>query len=344
MNLYYISCVLLLGASLGTQAAWGEAPAQGQPQQSDPRAAEAPAAEPPNPQLKPNPLEALRKFEPGPDELYRLGKGDEITVDFTGRPDLQAKLVIGPDGRITLPLAGELKIIDLTRPEAAKSIETALAPYYNNLAAQVTVTKYTANRILLLGAVERPGPMIFDGTPTLLEALTRSGLPTAGPDKKPSIPERCAIYRGSDQVMWVQLKALIESGNPMADLRLRRDDVIYVPDPAERYVSVLGEVQHPGAVPLTSTSTLASVLAAAGGITEKAGGKPRVQIVDPVTGTSRVIAFNDLLNPAKTLEITLRPGQILFVPQSGFYRATYFLERLSPLTTLATMASIDGIL
>ncbi len=74
--------------------------------------------------MKQNPLETLRKFEPGPDEEYQLGKGDEITVNFAGRPEMQAKLVVGPDGRITLPLAGDIMLAGLTRPEAAKAIES----------------------------------------------------------------------------------------------------------------------------------------------------------------------------------------------------------------------------
>jgi len=292
-----------------------------------------------DPQLKINPLETLRNFEPAADEEYRLGRGDEITVDFTGRPELTAKLVVGPDGRITLPLAGDVMLSGKTREQAARDIETALASYYTNLVVQVTVTKYTANKVLVLGAVERPGVVTFDGTPTLLEALSRSGLET-GPNKAAQIPERCAIYRGHDEVVWIDLKTLIDSGNSMADLRLRRDDVIYVPNGGERFVSVLGQVQHPGAVPLTGTSTLASVLASAGGFTEPAGNKPHIQIVDPTTGTSRIISFNDLLNPAKSLEITLKPGQIIFVPQSGFYRATYSVERLSPVITAAALIGV----
>ncbi|MGA2634229.1 MAG: polysaccharide biosynthesis/export family protein [Terracidiphilus sp.] len=303
--------------------------------------------EPPDPQLKPNPLEVLRNFEPAADEEYRLGKGDEIAVDFVGRPDLATRLVIGPDGRITLPLAGDLVLSGQTRGEAARAIEAALSSYYSNLSAEVSVTKYTANRVLLLGAVSHPGMITFDGTPTLLEALSRGGLETGTnngttttPAKPAQIPERCAIYRGRDQVVWVELKSLIESGNALADLRLRRDDVIYVPNGAERFISILGEVQHPGAVPLTNNSTLASVLAEAGGFTGKAGNKPHIQIVDPAKSTSRVISFNDVLNPTTTLEITLKPGEIIFVPQSGFYRATYFLERINPMTSVATMAMV----
>jgi polysaccharide biosynthesis/export protein len=294
---------------------------------------------PADPQLKENPYEALRKFEPASDEEYRLGKGDEITVDFPGHSDMTAKLVVGPDGRITLPLAGDLTMAGQTRAEAASAINTALAPYYTNLAAQVTVTKYTANKVLVLGAVEHPGAITFDGVPTLLEALSRSGLET-GPNKAARIPERCAIYRGQDEVVWVDLKTLMDSGSSLADLRLRRDDVVYVPNGGERFVSVLGQVQHPGAVPLTGTSTLASVLAAAGGFTDAAGNKPHIQIVDPETGTSRVISFNDVLNPDKSLEVTPKPGEIIFVPQSGFYRATYAVERLSPVITAAALIGV----
>jgi len=347
----YKSLAVALLASAGSVMVWGQipAPAAVPPgSQTQNPSAEAPASSTesgtPNPQLKPNPLEEMRKFEPAADEEYRLGKGDEITVDFAGRTDLLAKRVVRPDGRITLPLAGEIMLSGLTRSEAAKAIEGGLAPYYSNLAAQVTVTKYTANRVMVLGAVEHPGPMLFDGVPTLLEAITRGGLPTAGPEKRPQIPDQCAIYRGSDKVLWVQLRSLIDSGNPLADLRLRRDDVIYIPDPAARFVSVLGEVQHPGAVPLTTNSTLASVLASVGGITDKAGGKPHIQIVDPAGGTTRTIAFNDLLNPTKNLEVTLKPGEIIYVPQTGFSRATYYLERLNPMTQMAMVFSYAGVL
>jgi len=355
-------CLLLALPAAARLAAQDAAPnhAQSQAQvQADDRARieaaiqaqEASKQKPPSqsPDLKPNPLETLRNFEPGPNEEYRLGKGDEITVDFAGRPEMQAKLIVGPDGRISLPLAGEVLVAELTRADAAKAIESALANFYTNLSVQVTVTKYTANRILLLGAVDHPGMLAFDGTPTLLEVLSRGGV-EAGPNKSgesphvEQIPERLAIYRGSDQVVWVEIRAMMATGNALADLRLRRDDVVYVPSMTERFISVLGEVQHPGAIPLVFNSTLASILAEAGGITDHAGNNPHIQIVDPASGTSRVLTLKDVLNPAKSLEVTLKPGEIVYVPKSGFYRGTYVMERLSPLVTVASMAFFAGAL
>ena len=93
-----------------------------------------------------------------------------------------------------------------------------------------------------------------------------------------------------------------------------------------------------------SNSTLPKVLADAGGVTEKAGGHPKIVIVDPSTGTKRTIEFKDLMNPAKTLEITLKPGDIIFVPQSGFYRFTWYVSSLSPFAELATLAAVNGAL
>ena len=312
------------------------------PAQNGSASAAAPA-QPAEPQLKQDPLELLRNFEPSADAEYTLGRGDEITVDFPGRPEMKANLTIGPDGRITLPLAGDILVAGLTRQQAAAAIHKALSPYYDNLVVQVAVTRYTSNRVLVLGAVEKPGQYAFDGMPTLLGALTQAGF-QASPGKVAEIPDECAIYRGSQQVVWVQLKKLIESGNTLADLRLRRDDVVYVPNMAERFVSVLGAVQHPGAVQLTTSTTLASALASAGGLAQAAGTNPHVQIVNSATGASQVFRFRDILKPAKSREISLRPGDIIFVPRSGFDKATYVMERLNPLFSLSSLAYLAAVL
>jgi polysaccharide export outer membrane protein len=339
-----IGCILfgLIGAA-GLWAQAAQEPTAQQVQAAIQAQTASSAAD--GPTLKPNPLALLRKFEPAADEEYRLGRGDLITIDFSGRPEMQAKLAIGPDGRISLPLAGEIMLDGLTRAEAAQTIQTTLSKFYSNLEVQVAVTQYTANKILVLGAVEHPGTILFEGAPTLLEALTRAGMQTMGVNNPQRyVPERCAVYRGSNEVAWVQLRELLETGNTLADIRLRRGDIVYVPNMSEQFVSILGEVQHPGAIPLHYNSSLASVLAEAGGFTDHAGAKPHIQIVDPKLGKSRDVTLSSLLNPAKSLEVTLHPGEIIYVHQSGFYHATFFLERLNPLIQIASWAFYAGVL
>lgn len=301
------------------------------------------------PELKPNPLTALREFEAPANQDYTLGRGDEISIDFPGRPEMSARKVIGPDGRVTLPPAGSVAIADKTREEAAGVIASALKPYYTYLNVTVGVDKYTSNRVLLLGAVEHPGMVAFDAPPTLLEVLTIGGgisksnqgntIPGASSQVSSAVPERCAIYRGSDQVMWVDVKGLIDSGNALADLRLKRGDIVYVPSPAERYVSVLGQVSHPGALQLDNNTTLQKLLAEAGGLTVLAGQNPNIEVISASTGTSRVVPFKALLQPGSP-ELTLKSGDVVFVTESGFNKFTYVLERLSPLVSMFTTAAI----
>ena len=56
------------------------------------------------PELKLNPLLVLRDFEASANDPYELGRGDEISIDFAGRPELSSKRIVGPDGRVTMPL------------------------------------------------------------------------------------------------------------------------------------------------------------------------------------------------------------------------------------------------
>lgn len=312
--------------------------------------------DPPGAGLKQNPTLALRDFEPPANADYELGRGDEISIDFGGRSELNSKQIIGPDGKITLPLAGSILVADTTREQAAALVAASLSPYYSRLSVTVGVDKYTSNQVLLLGAVEHPGVQTFDRPPTLLEVVSRGGAlggPRSvnmnsnggynmGANAQPmvsGIPERCAIYRGADKVIWVDLKQMLDSGNAMADLRLKRDDIVYVPSGSERYVSVLGQVQHPGALQLDDTMTLAKLLGLAGGLTAEAGSNPEIQVIQPSTGKKRVIPFRQLLQPG-ALDLTLHSGDIVFIPKSGFNNAAYVIEKLSPLVTMFTASAL----
>ena len=129
-----------------------------------------------DPQLKLSPMKALQNFEPAVNEEYSLGPGDEISLEFTGHPELSGKKVVGPDGRITLSLVGPIDVADKNRNEVAKLIVNSLSPYYKDLTVTVNVDKYGSNRVIILGSVQHPGVLYFDDTPTLLDVIARAGL------------------------------------------------------------------------------------------------------------------------------------------------------------------------
>ena len=302
-----------------------------------------------HPELKLNSNEEMRRFEPAANEEYTLGSGDQISITVANRPEVSVQRMVGPDGRVSIPLVGEVPVAGMTRETAADRIRLALVPLYPLSLVTIGVDKYGSNKILLLGNVEHPGVQYFDGTPTLLEVITRGGA-TLGTGSgggsgnqtylRSAVPEVCAIYRGDRQVLWVNLRQMLNNGNAMADLRLRRDDVVYVPSNQERYVSVLGQVQHPGAVNLRDANSLLSVLADAGGLNDKAGNSPTIRIVSPATHRERIIDYKELATLKGTSEVELHSGDIVFVSESSLNKLGYTLQQLNPLTTALTFASV----
>jgi polysaccharide export outer membrane protein len=290
---------------------------------------------PPAAGLQTRSLAALQEFEASANQEYTIGDGDEVDIQVVGRPELSGTQLVGPDGRITLPLSGSFEIRNLTRGAAAKAIAETFERYYNSVDVTVRVSKYGSNRILVMGHVAHPGVLYFDNAPTLLEALTKSpALSTTGDAGGSSaLPQRCAIFRGKEQVVWIDLKAMMEQEGSVLNMRLRRDDVLYVPDEKDNSVSVLGEVQKPGLVKLEPKTTLLEVLAMSGGLTAAAG-SAKIQIVRPGSGTMHQIAFQDLMDPHKTVEASLQRGDVVYVQKGAMAKLGYALQQLAPVSSI----------
>ena len=125
--------------------------------------------------------EIIRRFEGPRVDSYTLGEGDEITIEVWNHPELSGKHVIGPDGKITVPVAGVLPVAKLSREDAQISIAKALEKFYADLSVTVRVDRYTSFRVFILGRVSSPGALQFETQPTLLDVVTRAGgLPIGG--------------------------------------------------------------------------------------------------------------------------------------------------------------------
>jgi polysaccharide export outer membrane protein len=262
-----------------------------------------------------------------------------------GHPELSGKHIVGPDGRITLPVAGTILVADLTRDQAGAKIQEKVAAYYKDTAVVVGVDVYSSDYVTVLGAVEHPGPMMFNEPPTLLSVISRAGMAPAqnstGFHVTRSVPDRVALFCGNQTIAWEDFRELLEDDK--ADVRkpLKRNIVIYVPSPNERYVSIFGEVLRPGVVQLHDGSTLAQTLAEAGGIvTDKSGRLPRIQIIHEFTGSIETVAYEDILVSKSKEKVKLQTGDIIYVPESKFSRMAVTFEKISPLISIATVGAI----
>lgn len=294
-------------------------------------------------------MELLRAFEADVEETlnYTLGAGDEITVDVWGYDKLSGKHIIGPDGKITVPLSGTLHLAQLDRDNAAQLIHDKLKHYYRNLSVTVRVDNYASNRVLILGRVEHPGELKFGmSAPNLLEAIalaggvsTSDGL-TASESLKMT---RCAIFRGKDKVVWVEIAPLLRGENLALNLKLKRNDVVYVSEIEEKLVYVLGEVRSPGALRLTSRMSFLEAIAKAGGPTIDAAPN-RIQLIRPDEKINQSLALDDVISATQPLNYQLQEGDIIYVPTNTIAKLNYAIRFLTPFSSvLGIYANVESI-
>jgi polysaccharide export outer membrane protein len=270
--------------------------------------------------------EDLALLEESVNPIYQIGSGDIVRVDVFGRPEVSGKHVVGPDGRITVPIVGELALADRSREEARSLVEKGLRPYYSHPHVTLAVEEYVSNQVTVLGRVERAGMLKFAHPPTLAEVLASAGaMPIL--DKQATLT-RCAIMRGRERLIWVDLKSLL-NGDPAYNLRMRKGDIVFIPDSADTAVYVLGQVHKPGSYRLTPRMTLLDAIAQAGGPNEDS--QPQ-QIGLYRAGASQVemFSFADVINPARAINYSLEDGDVVFVPRSNLADIGYFLRQISP--------------
>ncbi|MBK1643669.1 capsule biosynthesis protein CapA [Thiocapsa imhoffii] len=314
-------CALLATAVLSGCGTWERVP------RATPDAAAA--FEVPERRIEATSFELLKQFEEAGEPLYRLGPGDEIVVDIAARPEISGSHLVGPDGFITVPFAGPVLIGDLTREQAADQVLAALEPYYFDLSVTVGIMRYGSNRIVVLGRVENPGVLQFDSPPNLLETLAQAGgLPLLRPEQ---LLTRCAIIRG-DAILWVDLARLL-TGDLSLNIRLQRNDIVYIPDSTDTPVYVLGEVQSPGVYRLTPQMSFLDALSQAGGPTRDAN-LNRIHVIRPADRVNFSFSFMQILQPDPSLNVALKEGDIVYVARSGVSQIGYILDNFNPFSTL----------
>ncbi len=271
---------------------------------------------------------ALALFDQASDEDYRLGEGDVVGLHVWDRPDLSGDHVVGPDGRVTVPFAGPQKVAGLSREQAAAAVRDGLARYYANAVVTVRVQQYVSNQVVVLGRVNSPGVQTFPARPTLLEAIARAGgfFRSTDSDALPALTH-CAIVRGRDKVAWLDLRRLLEEGDLSLNLRLRPNDLVFIPEWEDVPIYVLGQVLRPGPVRWSPGLSVLDALARAGGLNRDAA-TGQINIVRPSTGERFMLAQTDLFD--KRVNVELKKGDLIYIPTNLLADVGYVFEKINP--------------
>jgi polysaccharide export outer membrane protein len=157
---------------------------------------------------------------------YLMGPGDKLRIEVYKDPQMSQSVQIRPDGKVTLPLVGDLEASGRTPVELRETVTRALKEYMTNPVVTVIVVEATAATAYVVGGVAHPGAVPVQGNLTVLQALAIAGGLTDFADRKNIRILRKGV--GGIQSIPFNYKDAIKGAVPSVDLR--PGDTVVVPD------------------------------------------------------------------------------------------------------------------
>jgi polysaccharide biosynthesis/export protein len=155
-----------------------------------------------------------------------LNAGDVIKISFPGAPELNQTQKVGTDGTVSLPLVGDVHAAGKSPGELQSELANLYKPQLQDSEVLVTVEN-RAIPIVVSGAVQKPGKIVFERPATVLEAIMEAGGFTPQADLKRVSVIR--IVKGQHLTQHYDLRSVLR-GSPTGAVYVSGGDVIYVPE------------------------------------------------------------------------------------------------------------------
>lgn len=161
-------------------------------------------------------------------EGYRIGIGDSLRIDVYRNPDLSVAVPVRPDGKITVPVAGDVLVAGQVPEEVSATIAKALGEYIRDPIVTTTVTGVGSSeyqtRVRVTGAVASPQSIPYRSGMTVMDVVLEAGgvneFGNAG---------KTILYRSGERLS-VRLDRILNKGDMTTNYTLRPGDVITVPE------------------------------------------------------------------------------------------------------------------
>jgi len=161
-------------------------------------------------------------FQP---QEYRIGVEDVLEIAVWREPELSTTAPVRPDGKVTVPVAGEVAAAGRT----AHELEAELAQKFSSRIASPTVTvvvkELNSSRVFVLGEVSKPGGYPMRGSMTVVQALAMAGGMTEFANKSDITILRRG-QKGTQQRLNVDFNDAVKGDSP---IELVPGDTVVVP-------------------------------------------------------------------------------------------------------------------
>lgn len=251
---------------------------------------------------------------------YRIGPKDLLDISVFGLEELNKTVRVSEEGKITLPLLGEVIAEGLTKGELERELSRLLEEkYLKNPQVTVFIQEYQSKRVSVVGAVREPGPYELLGDQTIMQVISKAGgfTPEAG--------DEIIVVRqfndGDSMSFKISIEELYYKGNSKLNILLQPNDIINIPVDKAVKIYVYGQVRNPGVLDVRKSNipTLLQAIAQAGGFSERAS-KSRVLIKrrDKSGGEIEIkINVKDIIK-GKKKDIQLQDNDVVIVPETIF--------------------------
>lgn len=160
---------------------------------------------------------------------YRIGVGDSLRIDVWRNPDLSVVVPVRPDGKISVPLAGDVFVGDRTPEEVSATITERLSTYIRDPFVTVIVTDMGSHqyrsRVRVTGAVVAPASVPYRQGMTVLDLVLE-----AGGVNEFANADAAVLYRADGRRYEIDLDKILKKGDMTSNFPLQPGDVITIPE------------------------------------------------------------------------------------------------------------------
>lgn len=159
---------------------------------------------------------------------YIIGSDDVLAINVWKEPDLSRTVPVRPDGKITLPLVGDITASGNTPKQLQSNLEQDLAKYISKPAVTVIVQEPKSHKFNVVGQVQKPGSYVLTSPMTVLDAIALAG-GFRDWAKVKSIYVLRAGANGARTKLAFNYKKVIKGQSNEQNIQLQTGDTIVVP-------------------------------------------------------------------------------------------------------------------
>lgn len=257
--------------------------------------------------------------EPAVPATYRIGAGDLLSIYVLQMPSFSRQVRVDNNGDIQIPLVSKsFRAEGETPATLAQSIgdELTREELARNPIVEVTVRQVLSKPVVIAGAVQRPGTIEVTHPLTLLDAIAQAGGLSQNAGTTAIVTFSTSV---GSATRVISLSKLLYQQDLTENMVLHGGESIRIP--TADLVYAVGSLKRPGAYPLVTNQPISAVkiLALAGGVSRPAKLSHSELIhIDPATQARTIVPLNlDAILQHKAPDVTLHPGDILYVPHDG---------------------------